>query len=178
MLAPKGKTYKEHQAAGLQETSDNQMCARNIKWRYLFIDSCKTGWTFYLVLSHFQYYTDHLKEGNRGVSLTSMRHVRVHMLVLTPTGNCRSSPARGCDSRQLRRRPSTQHSGCGPARPCPPQAQFASGFFPPRFSEARVRLFFSVKPSLPEQRTRREYFCQHKTETRALRSTVELFRLG
>lgn len=58
----------KHQAAGLQETSDYQTCADNIKWRHLFIDSCKISWAFYLLLSHFQYYTDHLKEGNRDIS--------------------------------------------------------------------------------------------------------------
>lgn len=114
MLVPKGETYKEHQAAGLQETSDNQMCAHNIKWRHLFIDSCKVGWTFYLLLSHFRYYTDHLKEGNRDVSLTSMKHVRVHMFMLTTMGNFSSlpsacSPCRAITAEQLQCMPSTQH---------------------------------------------------------------------
>jgi len=36
MLVPKGDTYTEQQAAGLQETSDNQMCAHNRKWRLFF----------------------------------------------------------------------------------------------------------------------------------------------
>lgn len=43
MRVPKGDAYKEHQAAGLLETSDNQMCAHNIKQRHLFIDSFKLG---------------------------------------------------------------------------------------------------------------------------------------
>lgn len=157
------------------------MCAQHVKWIHVFIDSCKVGWTFYLLLSHFQYYTAHLEEGNRDVSLTSMKYILVHMLMLSTAGNYSFLPsAFPCAGPQQQNNFSTcqavstgqqashkslqaaaELANCcqpGPAPLWQHRYLLQMGFtaLPPSpITDVRVQMFFPVKPHLLVQRSGR-----------------------
>ena len=85
-------------------------------------------------------------------------------LLPTSLGSCWTRLTAGCQGHSLFGS-STAHSR---------QSLQLSGFFPLHPSEARVQLFFPVKPWLSVQRTGRKHFCQQKTQPCTQCSMVKL----
>lgn len=181
------------------------MCAQHITEIFVYWQLQSRLNTLFTITS-FSVLHRSFERGKQGYKFKNLKLIRVHMFMLTTTGNFSYLPSAfslcgAMTAEQLQCMPSTQlrvsppdvfrellnQASCWQPGPfplwqqhCPLQEESAAPWLlpsPPLWGEG-VQLFFRVKPWLAVQRTGSKHFCQQKTELCTLCSMVKLFRLG